>query len=630
MCGDPSLGEGTVAGVPGFQGAAANNDQICRLDGRLGRASISGVDRTSVYARADYGLGASVNVGAEAGFTHADFERSAGFGRATPEALLPAEHPANIFGGDVMWRGSLLGPAAGPGRENVFHATTNTWRAALFADGDFSPDGNWHWDTKVTWSVNEAFSRNRNAMPARMENALLGLGGFGCDSASGIPGEGECRYFNPFASQYLASPGDPEYNTPDIFEYVMPFAENISDSRLITATAVVSGDIFELPAGRVGVAFGYEFRNYGMTNDFDPITLNGDFGGNREVPFDADRDENAAFFEVVIPATERLEAQIAGRYEDYGQGVDEFVPKVGMMWNATTDLVVRATFGKAFKAPGLVPTYATSAGLTDTVNVPGIDTLFPATVTRPNPDLEPEKADVYSAGLTWNVTEQFTFSMDWWRFDTSDITGQESAQLVVEEYVATGAHADRLTFDESGVLTDIDLMFDNFAVLNNEGVDFSFDWDFAVGEMGTLRLTTAATYLLKYDYQLREDQPIVDGLGRTNSNVFADSAPELKANVSLSWRRSQHYARSTVRFIDGMLHNARPDDDPLQSNRDYVQVDLLYNFTLDASGKPLDLRFAINNVTDERPPLFIGAQLALPGVYDARGRNFSVGLTKTF
>jgi iron complex outermembrane receptor protein len=458
----------------------------------------------------------------------------------------------------------------------------------------------------------------------------IGAGGYGCNPTTGTPGVGDCKYYNPLASQYFASPGDPQYNDPALLDFITPYAENISDSRLVTATGVVTGDIFELPAGTASFAVGYEFRNEAMQNDFDPLTLAGEFSGNREVPFDANRDTNSVFFEFVLPAAQQLEVQVAGRYEDYGLGVDEFVPKIGLIWNAATDVIVRATYGRAFKAPGLVPTYATSAGLTDTVNVPGIETTFPRTVTRPNPDLEPEKAEVYSAGVTWDATDRFSFTVDWWRFDTSDITGQESAQLVVQEYAATGAHADRLTFDETGVLTDIDLVFDNFSVLNNEGIDLSFNWDFDIGDAGALRLTTAATHMFKYDYQLRDDQPIVDGLGRTNSTVFADAATEWKATTILTWERGPHSLRSTLRFIVGMLNSALADNSPLQSNQDYLQVDLLYGLTLEGSGKPLELRFAVNNVRDERPPLFTGAQLALPEVYDSRGRNFSVALTKTF
>jgi iron complex outermembrane receptor protein len=262
--------------------------------------------------------------------------------------------------------------------------------------------------------------------------------------------------------------------------------------------------------------------------------------------------------------------------------------------------------------------------------VPGIQTTFPRTVTRPNPDLEPEKADTYTAGVTWDVTDSFSFSVDWFRFDTSDITGQESAQLVVQEYVATGAHADQLTFDEVGVLTDIDLHFDNFAILNTEGFDVSLNWDFDVGRVGALGLTVAANYIAKFEYQLREDQPVVDGVGRTNSTVFAGPAPELKSNVSLTWRRNEQLARITTRFISGMLNSMLPDNDPLQTDQDYVQLDLLYGYTFGQNDRPLDLRLAVNNATDERPPLFTGAQIALPGVYDSRGRNFSLALTKAF
>ena len=42
---------------------------------------------------------------------------------------------------------------------------------------------------------------------ARLELALRGLGGAGCNPVTGTPGAGGCMYFNPFANAYAGAKG---------------------------------------------------------------------------------------------------------------------------------------------------------------------------------------------------------------------------------------------------------------------------------------------------------------------------------------------------------------------------------------------------------------------------------------
>jgi iron complex outermembrane recepter protein len=194
-------------------------------------------------------------------------------------------------------------------------------------------------------------------------------------------------------------------------------------------------------------------------------------------------------------------------------------------------LFIRATFGKSFRAPDLLQSFGTNAGVTDSINVPGFVTNSVRAVTSPNPGLKPEQA-------TWTT---------------------------------------------------------------------------------------------KYNYQVRADLPVVKGLGHVNNNVTVVAPmPKLKANFVAGWQKDGHYAQATLRYISGMLSDTIPADDPRQTNSDYFQLDLLYSFTFNLAGGPMTLRASINNVWDERPPLLTGVQPAIPGVYDIRGRVFSLGLSKAF
>ena len=632
LCGDSRLGPPERAGNPGFLGNSANNNQVCLVLNNLGRGAISASKRVNAYAKATYEVSNLLNLGLEAGFSHLRLARAGGYGYAEPELLVPASNPGNTFGGDVMYRGSIFGPAIGNGNEQIAQVRNETWRLAFLADGQISEMGNWRWSSNFTWSRNESLAQHPDTVVDRMAAALQGFGGANCDPTTGTAGVGDCSYFNPFASQYLASPGDPLYNDPDLVNYIRDTAYSISSSYMITYSAVVHGNLFDLPGGAAGIAIGYDYRKEQMRNDWDALTQGGGFAfASRSIPFNKSRDSNAAFFELSIPPIEHLEIDVAGRYEDYGNGVNKFVPKGSLLWTPLDNLFVRATAGKSFRAPDLLQSFGTNAGVTDSIDVPGFVTNSVRAVTSPNPGLKPEQATSYTAGVTWDIANNLTASLDWWRINFSDLTGQQDPNTVVAEYAATGAHANQLIFDGSGQLIQLNLVFDNFSSIHTRGFDFSLAWNKDIGSIGNISLSARGSWTTKYTYQVRSDLPVVDGLGHVNNNVtVVFPMPKLKANFVAGWQNDGHYAQATLRYISGMLNDRVAVDSPLQTKAAYYQLDLLYSYTFEIAGGPLTLRASVNNVWDERPPLLNGVQPAIPGVYDIRGRVFSLGLSKAF
>jgi iron complex outermembrane receptor protein len=626
LCGDPRLGSGNLAGVPSFIGSPTADQQVCLLDATLSRAVIAGARRFNSFVKARYEVSDRLALGLEAGYSHESLVRADGFGNPQPELRVPASNPYNPFGGDVLFRGRILGPTAGPEDAVQWRASSNTRRLALFADGRLGGAHGWRWNGAVTVSRNESTAARLDVVTTRFANALKGLGGPRCDPATGTPGMGSCSYWNPFATQYLDRPNDSA-----LYDDLVEPAPSFASGDLVTATATASGPLLDLPAGPLDLALGYEHRRSTLKIDYSPLVLAGDFAfTGQPTPLDATRSVHSLFAEAAAPLAAGLSLQLAARYESYGRGVDALTPKVGALWRPARDLRVRAAFGKSFKAPGLVPSYGTIPAATNQINVPGIIAPLPQTLTLPNPELQPERATTYTLGATWEPLRGLSVSLDGWRYDFVDIIGQESPTLLVQDYVATGRYADRLTFDASNELRRIVLKFNNFSALRTAGLDFAVTWLLPCLRFGRFTWETRGSWTRKYQYRLRDDQPAKDGVGRTNESTFVNPMPEFKVNMALDWALAAHSARATLRYISGMYSDTIPDNDPRQTNRGYLQLDLVYSYTFDLASGPVNVQAGIQNLNDARPPLLTGLQPALPGVYDPRGRVFSLDIVKRF
>jgi outer membrane cobalamin receptor len=111
------------------------------------------------------------------------------------------------------------------------------------------------------------------------------------------------------------------------------------------------GEWLGFPAARVAV--GSQWRRQSLESEVDGIQAAGRIAGNTipPTPLDEEREVGSAFVELVVPIAERVETQLAARYdhyEDFGSTVN---PKVALGWRPVDELLVRATWGTSFRAP---------------------------------------------------------------------------------------------------------------------------------------------------------------------------------------------------------------------------------------------------------------------------------------
>ncbi|HEX8756172.1 MAG TPA: TonB-dependent receptor plug domain-containing protein [Steroidobacteraceae bacterium] len=158
-----------------------------------------------------------------------------------------------------------------------------------------------------------------------------------------------------------------------------------ADSKLYSWDAHAVGALFSLPAGKVQLAAGLNFRREQLSGHADPNGRNTDpatglqsgnaenwLGGVYLDPFTHGRQDDAVYAETRVPITSaamhlpalhQFELVAAARFEHYSDAGSSTVPKFGFRWEPFDgQLVFRGTYAKSFSAPTLYAEY----GPTDT------------------------------------------------------------------------------------------------------------------------------------------------------------------------------------------------------------------------------------------------------------------------
>ncbi len=260
----------------------------------------------------------------------------------------------------------------------------------------------------------------------------------------------------------------------------------VFDMRRVSRTTLTMADfrltrsdLFELPAGFVGVAMGVEARRETQSDDRD-ANLDGTFTFTDMVTgetnlsnvsavspnpdTEGDRNVGAAYVEFAVPAVSpemgiplvyQLDFQLAGRFENYSDFGSVWSPKIAVAWDIVPGVRLRGSYSEGFRAPNLEQVNATQyaraasgmdyirceadlrAGRITSFSACGQTTSGLSLLVAGNPDLEPETSSSSSFGLVFQPEfippsmGSFTFTIDRWRIEQEDIVGLLGAQTAL-------------------------------------------------------------------------------------------------------------------------------------------------------------------------------------------------------
>lgn len=344
-----------------------------------------------------------------------------------------------------------------------------------------------------------------------------------------------------------------ETNAADVIDRLFPVYGYRGQVRQRFVDAKLSGDLMQLPAGKVSVAAGAEWRHERASLTPSVNLASGDIVGFGLVAADASRSAAAAFTELEAPITSTLRAGAAARLDKY-DGVDARVsPKIGLRWQADPRWMLRATVETGFRAPNLTESaqstkFSFEPGIADTRRCPQAQALardlraaaaaLPdadaqrvlllaradsmtgnecssgvATIVRENPDLKPESSRSHSLGIVAAPATGWTLALDAWDIRRRNEIGIDNARdlLAAESVQAPGTvnraplAADR-TFSaaeqaaygvSAGALVSAVGRFQNLARTEARGIDLAIAGRMST-PLGASEWSLDASYLTRF------------------------------------------------------------------------------------------------------------------------------------
>jgi iron complex outermembrane recepter protein len=423
----------------------------------------------------------------------------------------------------------------------------------------------------------------------------------------------------------------------------------------------IDGPLFHLPGGDVRAAFGGQWRHDELT-----------YGINSGVPGGADliirqnlsRHSTSAYAEMLFPffgpenavqGIQRLELDVAGRYEDYSDFGSTTHPKIGLNWTPLDGLTVRASYGTSFRAPLLSELVGPLKGVfvqtySDPLSHTGTSVGY--TLGGGNLALKPETATTYSFGVDYQPNKQVHFNLNFYDINykdqissyLSDLTIlQQEAQLgalitrcpsaectsLINQYVVPGPVFGPILANPSVFVNGLEL---NLGKTLTQGVDFLGSYSVPTDHSGTWTVGLTGTYTFKYDVSFTPGGPTFNEL----NNIGFPLRLRMRGNVG--WAGGP---LSAVLFVNYENSYTNTEVTPNESIGSYTTVDLNLLYDVGVAfpsrwSKDLAVTVHVDNLFDTNPP-YVNIPISPnggggfdPNVASAIGRLVSVQIAKKF
>jgi len=470
-------------------------------------------------------------------------------------------------------------------------------RFVVGVKGDKLFNGTWGYDGGFMYSQEVQYSKFQGVNAPRYERIL----------------NANDSLFNPTSSDFIGQtiPYNPfnDFRVPiaanqPLIEFATLRSRDIFTSKLATLDLnFYTTDLFDLPAGGVGLAFGgaWERQTFRVDPD-DQNRLQENAGVGRIETVQGGRKTWSIYAETLIPIFSpkwhipffySLEFSAGVRYEEWlNNDSNAAVPKVGVRWQPFDEqLTLRSTWGEGYLQPSLVQLFGPRRFLLGPVHFvgfapPGLpqsgseqDVADPETTIEqiPNPNLHPEHDRAWTGGLVYTPKwipprwGTLTLTVDFWDVERSGVAMFLSPSVIVNGYNAgifgsvvsptepTLATGPAVLFDPSGGYAGVTSPYLNGGRMRANGVDLGAQYQVETG-VGTFTLLSRWTYLNEFVFNYPGDRPW-QVAGRTNNDWFAgsffgdvtsgDAWFKWKGVTNLDWTWHNWDLNWTLHTVDG-------------------------------------------------------------------------------
>jgi iron complex outermembrane receptor protein len=409
-----------------------------------------------------------------------------------------------------------------------------------------------------------------------------------------------------------------------------------------------SGEMFQMAAGPMGVAFGATVHKEDFSVEVPDILGLGDIAGlgGATSPADGSRKRYGAYAEVSIPITKTFETNLSARVDHYDDLKSDKTPvtgKAAFAWKPLAPILVRGNVGRGFRAPTLGELHTpVTVGTSEQFVDPLFQDIGPVQVnalTGGNPDLKPEKSKQWSLGVVFSHGQTISAHVDYWQITIDDFIVSPAAlpQIFAARGGSQLVRPGEVIFADDGEVDTVNEVLANAATAKFSGFDFGAHWGDGFG-FGRLTADYNGTYFTKADLLWPNGvlehsiATLVDPNGNTLTLPGNGVILRYKHNLSLGWSNSVFGASITQNYYTGYrTANNQIDNEPHRVS-DFTTYDVQGYWV---ATKNIKLTAGVKNVFDKDPHLVIPTANFFqagydPSIYDPRARFWYGRVTVTF
>ena len=586
---------------------------------------------------------------------------------------------------------SLLGPNSGPvdvySRETQFgdreyKQITDTFQF----NGGFKGDLGYGFDYEVFFQYGQSdntlnVTNSINFLRLEQETGFQQTTPTAADIANGAAGDlttfgiynpavcvaaGGCVLSNPFGQNLSAA----------AIKYAkFTEVDTSRDTLKVYGGTISNSDIYDLPAGPIGVSLGVEHRTESGSFNPDNVLQSGESAQAPAQITAGSFDVTEVYGEVRVPilkdlpGVKDLHVDLGGRYFDYSNFGSGETWKVSGNYTPIDGIRFRGTDGVAFRQPSITdlfqgttisfneasdPCAGSSASNYTAAQYKNVlancqkQGINPATftqigsqiqtITGGNPNLNPETARTQTAGvvLTPPFVPRLAVTVDYFRTKIDNTIGTVPTQNIVDGCYTSANLSGPLCADVNprlgtGQLSTVVGTNQNLGVTRTEGLDIGTTYSYP-SRYGNFAFSNDATYTLKYQAQNVPDGAFIGQNGLIVVGISTPGFPRLKDNASLDWSLGNFSLGYRMRFIEGQLFYY---SSPAAPASDFASTRTPSIFYHDIYGgynyKNLSVNVGVDNLFDKQAPYVQdGGTNTDPAEYDILGRVVYVKTTLRF
>jgi iron complex outermembrane receptor protein len=358
-------------------------------------------------------------------------------------------------------------------------------------------------------------------------------------------------------------------------------------------------------------------------------------GGGTDV--NKSRSKAALFGELNKSISQTLDIRAALRYEDF-KNENSLDPKISLRFQPNDIFSLRFSTGTSFTMPSMSQMYGSDIVLGSVRDVNS--SVFVRQGQTGNPALKPAKSINSNLGFIFYPREEYSLSFDFFEINFKDRIEAESAQAIV----LNNPNSSKITRNSSGEIIGVIASYVNEEKSIITGMDFEFNSLFNLYDFGSLNLKITSTTLFSFltpehnddtedhDHH-RDDEKLINRVGKFNYDAHIHSLPKNKINLFLDWEYSEFLLNWTSRYMSGYRNERQLSDYAISlgyTNKisSFLVHDLSITRPINLKDGTIDLKFGIINLTNEpAPKLFDAPDFSFDTrLHDPTGRTFTFSI----